>query len=79
MLKVDDSKRCISHSSILALLAGLHSNDSATGRTGTTIRGGQEHESIEFAFGVKPHDWAPVSAIPVIAVCANVGQLRLKA
>ena len=46
VLKADDAKRCSSHSSILELLAGVHSNGSATGRTGTTVRGGQEHESI---------------------------------
>ena len=53
MLKVDDAKRCSSHSSILALLAGVHSNGSATGRTGTTVRGGQE-PSIESAVCAKP-------------------------
>ena len=42
VLKVDDSKRCSSHSPILALLAGVRSNGSATGRTGATVRGGQE-------------------------------------
>ena len=54
VLKVDDAKRCSSHSSILALLAGVHSNGSATGRIGTTLRGGQEHESIETAVCAKP-------------------------
>ena len=37
VLKVDDAKRCSSHSSILELLAGVHSNGSATGRTGSVI------------------------------------------
>ena len=41
VLKVDDAKRCSSDYSILTLLAGLNSNGSATGRTGTTVRGGQ--------------------------------------
>ena len=54
VLNVDDAKRCSSHSSILALLAGVHMNGSATGRTGTTVRGGQEHESIESAVYAKP-------------------------
>ena len=54
VLKVDDSKRCSSHSSILALLAGVRSNGSATGRTGTTVRGGKEHVSIEYAVCAKP-------------------------
>ena len=46
MLKVGDAKRCSSHSSILALLAGMHSNGSATGRTGTAVRGGQRHDHL---------------------------------
>ena len=46
VLKADDAKRSSSHYSILALLAGEHSNGSATGQTGTTVRGGQEHEPI---------------------------------
>ena len=46
MLKVGDAKRCKSRSSILALLAGMHSNGSATGRTGTAVRGGQKHDHL---------------------------------
>ena len=53
MFEVDDAKRCSSNSSILALLAGVHSNGSGTGRIGTTVRGGQELESIETAFCAK--------------------------
>ena len=63
MLKVDDAKRCSSNSSILALLAGVHSNGSATGRNGTTVRGGQEHESIEFAVCDKP----PMFRLPCLS------------
>ena len=44
----------ISHFSILALLAGVHSNGSATGRTGTTVRAGEDHESIESVVCDKP-------------------------
>ena len=54
MLKVDDAKRCSSDSSILTLFARVHSNGSVTGRTVTTVRGGHEHESIEFAVCAKP-------------------------
>ena len=54
VLKVGDVKRCRSHSSILALLAGVHSNGSATGRTGTIERGGQKHESVQSAVCAKP-------------------------
>ena len=56
VLKVDDAKQCTcsSHSSILALLAGVHSNGSTTGRTGTTVRCGQEHESTESVGCAKP-------------------------
>ena len=59
VLEVDDAKRCSSHSSILELLAGVHSNGSATGRTGTTVRGGQEHESIESVVCAKPPAFRP--------------------
>ena len=64
VLKVDDAKRCSSHSSILELLAGVHSNGSATGRTGTTVRGGQEHESIESVVCAKP----PAFRLPCLSV-----------
>ena len=64
VLKVDDAKRCSSHSSILALLAGVRSNGSATGRTGTTVRGGQVHESIESAVCAK----LPALRLPCLSV-----------
>ena len=54
VLMVDDAKRCSSHSSILELLAGIYSNGSATGRTETTVRGGQYHEFIESVVCAKP-------------------------
>ena len=50
--------------SILELLAGVHSNGSATGRTGTTVRGGQEHESIESVVCAKP----PAFRLPYLSV-----------
>ena len=41
---------------------------------------GCESRSEEAGHGPEAqHDWAPVSAIAVMAVCATVGQLRLKA
>ena len=70
VLKVDDAKWCSSHSSILT---GVHSNGSATGRTGTTVRGGQDHKSRESAVCVKP----PAFTLPCLSVdlvggcCAN--------
>ena len=64
VLKVDDAKRCSSHSSILALLAGVHSHGSATGRTGTIVRGGQKHEAIESAVCTKP----PALRLPCLSI-----------
>ena len=54
MLKVDDAKRCNSHSSILALLVVVHSKGNVNGRTGTTARSGQEHKYMESAVSPKP-------------------------
>ena len=50
--------------SLPALLAGVHSNGSATGRTVTTVRGGQRHESIESTVCAKP----PACRLPGLSV-----------
>ena len=42
----------------------MHSNGSATGWVGTTVRGGQEHESIESAVCAKP----PAFRLPCLSV-----------
>ena len=49
MLKVDDAKCCSSHCSIAALLVGVHSNGMTEGRSGTTVRAGQEHGTDDAA------------------------------
>ena len=67
----------LSHSSISALLAGVHSNGSATGRTGTTVRGGQEHESIETAVCAKPPAFRlPCLSVDLVGGCWVTGGLR---
>ena len=75
VLKVDDAKRCSSHVSILALLAGVHSNGSATGRTGTTVQGGQEHQSIESEVVAKPTSFRlPCLSVDPVGGCWVTGE-----
>ena len=79
VLKVYDAKQCSSHSSILALLAGVHSNGTATGRTGTTVRGGQEHESIESVVCAKPPaPRPPCLSVDLVVGCWVTGGLPLR-
>ena len=54
VLTVDDAKRCSSHSSILELLAGVHSNGNATGRTGTIVRG-DKSTSLQSLYSAPNH------------------------
>ena len=77
MLKVDDAKRYSNHFSILALLAGVHSNGSATGRTGTTVQGGHEHESIESSVCAKPPAFRlPCLSVDLVGGCWLIGICR---
>ena len=79
VLKVDDAKRCSSHSSILTLLAGVHSNGSCTGQTGTAVRGGQDHESVESAVCAKPLDFRlPCFAVDLVGGCWFTDGLPLR-
>ena len=59
----------------LALLAAVYSNGSATGRTGITVRGGQEHESIiESAVCSKPPAFRlPCLSVDLVGGCCVTG------
>ena len=48
----------------------MHSNGCATGRTGTTVRGGQEHESIKSAVCAKPPEFRlPCLSVDLVGGC----------